>query len=129
MNSIPEFFINLLQMKIFQPLGRLTYCIYLCHFDLMRILAAVGRENIYASGLMVAVSALTVYFFATLIGVVLCLCLEFPVTSLLKTFIKRDPEARKEFERRKEVELRPVHDANGNLVYGSQESLKEKEKA
>lgn len=48
-----EFFINLLQMRIFQPLGRLTYCIYLCHFDLMRVLVAEARENMFASTFMV----------------------------------------------------------------------------
>lgn len=44
-----EFFINLLQMRIFQPLGRLTYCIYLCHFDMMRILVTEARENMFGS--------------------------------------------------------------------------------
>lgn len=40
-------------MKVFQPLGRMTYCIFLCHFDLMRILVAEARENMFASTLMV----------------------------------------------------------------------------
>lgn len=109
-------------MKIFQPLGRLTYCIFLCHFDLMRIFAATSREHVYASNLMVGISALTVYFFATLLGLALCLSLEFPVTAMLKQFLKRDPEARKEFEKRKVMELRTT-DSNGNLLCGSNESL------
>lgn len=73
-----------------QPLGRLTYCIYLCHFDLMRLLAAETREVVYANGGLMLLSAITVTVFAIVIALVLCLSLEFPVTALLKRFIKKE---------------------------------------
>lgn len=53
-----EILIKFLQMRIMQPLGRLTYCIYLCHFDLMRILAAETREVVYASGGLMVITSM-----------------------------------------------------------------------
>uniref|UniRef100_A0A336N0M2 CSON013311 protein n=1 Tax=Culicoides sonorensis TaxID=179676 RepID=A0A336N0M2_CULSO len=111
--KIEKFFINFLQMKIFQPLGRITYCIFLCHFDLMRILAAEARENMTVSSFMVMASVTTVFFFANFLALILCLCLEFPSTALLKMWIKKETAIQKEDEN-KNIEL--TQDMNSNTI-------------
>lgn len=92
----------------------------------MRILAGEARENIYATNWMVMISAMTVYFFVVSVALVLCLCLEFPITAILKQFMKRDSQAKKEFDRRKMLDSsEQIKDSNANLFQSEPKKIKE----
>ncbi|XP_063697875.1 nose resistant to fluoxetine protein 6-like [Culicoides brevitarsis] len=104
---------------IFQPLGRIVYCIYLVHFSVARYLAGDVRGKVYISGTNIFNSVLSTYLLSTVFGLILCLMLEFPMTALLKEILKksgknlRDEEA--EDEREKIKAVTPERDEMNNI--------------
>uniref|UniRef100_A0A336LLI2 CSON014430 protein n=1 Tax=Culicoides sonorensis TaxID=179676 RepID=A0A336LLI2_CULSO len=76
-----------LNARIFQTLGRITYCVYLAHFSLLRIASAEGRGPAVVKSLTMFGYSTLGLIYSSFIGLTLCLCLEFPITALLKMLL------------------------------------------
>ncbi|XP_063698106.1 nose resistant to fluoxetine protein 6-like [Culicoides brevitarsis] len=82
---------RVLNARIFQILGRVTYCVYLVHFSLLRVASAEARGAAVVRTLSQIGYTTIGLIYASIVGMVLCLFLEFPVTALLKLLM---PERR-----------------------------------
>lgn len=69
---------------VFRPLGRMTYCAYLIHPDVLRLFLGGMRQPLYIDDLTVVTYLLAVLVVSYLIAFVLCVCIELPVSALQK---------------------------------------------
>uniref|UniRef100_A0A336LTM3 CSON004358 protein n=1 Tax=Culicoides sonorensis TaxID=179676 RepID=A0A336LTM3_CULSO len=97
---------NFCNWPVFTPLSRLSYCIYLCHMTLARLL--FGQEMLIAnfSWLLFISQCLSLFVISNLFALMLCLCLEFPLTGLSRAvFRKQRAEFEEECKRIKEEQI------------------------
>ncbi|EAT36801.1 AAEL011139-PA, partial [Aedes aegypti] len=73
-----------LNFSIFVPLGRLTYCAYVCHVFMLKNAFFAMREMGYFSKMSLLSKMLTVLVSSYLMGLILALVLEFPSTAIQK---------------------------------------------
>ncbi|XP_063709178.1 uncharacterized protein LOC134837721 [Culicoides brevitarsis] len=77
-----------LNWHVFTPLGRLTYSIFICHITLSRLIFG-NAENLasrsYSEWFLESVG---LFLIANLMAIVLCLCIEFPMTGLAKLLLR-----------------------------------------
>ncbi|XP_062550135.1 nose resistant to fluoxetine protein 6-like [Armigeres subalbatus] len=83
-----------LNFSVFVPLGRLTYCAYVCHVFMLKNTFFGMREMGYFSKMSLISKVLTVLVSSYLMGLMLALLLEFPATAIQKhLFSKKLEEA------------------------------------
>ncbi|XP_062542684.1 nose resistant to fluoxetine protein 6-like isoform X2 [Armigeres subalbatus] len=70
--------------RIFEPLGRLTYAAYLCHVFLMRLYVLSLRTPIHFNYIGSVFLIFASVVFSYLMGLVLCLLIELPFSTLQK---------------------------------------------
>ncbi|XP_055708626.1 nose resistant to fluoxetine protein 6-like isoform X1 [Phlebotomus papatasi] len=75
---------------IFRPLGRITFCVYLCHPFILRATMGNVRQPVFLSD-----STIVVYVSSTLIlsylgGALLCIVLELPISAIQKQMLNRN---------------------------------------
>lgn len=86
----PAFIARIFQNPMFAPAGRLVYCIYLCHFSIARWLAGDTRMPIYISFVNLLHATISVFVLSIIASLFLCVCLEFPMTALMKELMTLD---------------------------------------
>lgn len=69
---------------VFRPLGRITYCAYLVHPTVIRIMLGNQRQAVYWNDNLVAMNTLGVLVISYKVAFFLSICLEFPITYLLQ---------------------------------------------
>ncbi|XP_058830752.1 nose resistant to fluoxetine protein 6-like [Topomyia yanbarensis] len=88
--TIKEF----LNFSIFVPLGRLTYCAYVCHVFMLKNVFFGTREVGYFSKMSLFSKVITVVVAAYFMGLILAMLLEFPATAIQKhLYAKKIEEA------------------------------------
>lgn len=98
-----------LNFSVFVPLGRLTYCAYVCHVFMLKNTFFGTREMGYFSKMSLLSKVLTVLVSSYLMGLVLALLLEFPATAIQKhLFAKKLEEAT--------IEPKSSHTQNNNVI-------------
>ncbi|KDR21236.1 Nose resistant to fluoxetine protein 6 [Zootermopsis nevadensis] len=75
---------SMLSWKLFQPLSRLTFCMYLVHMPLMASKAFMTRVPIYSSGINVLCPIFGDILSCILLAIALSLCVELPFIRLFK---------------------------------------------
>ncbi|XP_053687401.1 nose resistant to fluoxetine protein 6-like isoform X2 [Sabethes cyaneus] len=73
-----------LNFSIFVPLGRLTYCAYVCHVFMMKNVFFGTREVGYYSKMALFSKVITIVVTAYFLGLILALTLELPATAIQK---------------------------------------------
>ncbi|XP_055533122.1 nose resistant to fluoxetine protein 6-like [Wyeomyia smithii] len=73
-----------LYFSIFVPLGRLTYCAYVCHVFMLKNVFFGSREVGYFSKMSLFSKVITVVVAAYFMGLLLALALELPATAIQK---------------------------------------------
>lgn len=98
-----------LNFSVFVPLGRLTYCAYVCHVFMLKNAFFGMREMGYFSKMSLLSKVLTVLVSSYLMGLILALVLEFPATAIQKhLFAKKLEDAT--------VEPKPTQAENNNVI-------------
>ncbi|XP_055610840.1 nose resistant to fluoxetine protein 6-like [Uranotaenia lowii] len=106
-----------LNFSIFVPLGRLTYCAYVCHVFMLKNVFFGNREVAYFSKMNHLSKALTVLIASYVIGLMLALLLEFPATALQKQlFSKKLEQAMKPPPVPTEPEINNIVRANDSVA-------------
>ncbi|XP_055628631.1 nose resistant to fluoxetine protein 6-like [Toxorhynchites rutilus septentrionalis] len=80
-NKVINGFLN---FSIFVPLGRLTYCAYVCHVFMLKNVFFGTREIGYFSKMSLLSKAIPVVVFSYILALILALLLEFPATAVQK---------------------------------------------
>ncbi|EDS45872.1 conserved hypothetical protein [Culex quinquefasciatus] len=82
-----------LNFSIFVPLGRLTYCAYVCHVFMLKNVFFGTREVGYFSKVSLLSKVITVLVFSYFMGLILALLLEFPATAIQKHLFAKKLES------------------------------------
>ncbi|XP_058833864.1 nose resistant to fluoxetine protein 6-like [Topomyia yanbarensis] len=86
------FFKRLLNNPIFRPLGKVTYAVYLCHLFVIRATLGNIRQPIYISDVRILVSTSSTLVLSYILGLLLCLGIEIPLSNLQKQLFEKKPE-------------------------------------
>uniref|UniRef100_A0A4Y0BK97 Acyl_transf_3 domain-containing protein n=1 Tax=Anopheles funestus TaxID=62324 RepID=A0A4Y0BK97_ANOFN len=62
-----------LNSSIFRPLGKVTYCVFLCHLFVIRVTLGNVRQPIYVSDMRILVSTSSTLVLAYIMGTLMCL--------------------------------------------------------
>ncbi|XP_058461156.1 nose resistant to fluoxetine protein 6-like [Malaya genurostris] len=100
-----------LNFSIFVPLGRLTYCAYVCHVFMLKNVFFGTREVGYFSKMSLLSKVITVVVAAYFMGLILALMLEFPATAIQKHLY-----AKKMIEETAKASKPPQHQNNNEIV-------------
>ncbi|KAF5301329.1 hypothetical protein FQA39_LY10727 [Lamprigera yunnana] len=84
-----------------QILGRLSYCIYLIHFPLVRIRIGLGRTPAYITVYYLILTTIVDFTIACIFGLLLCLFVEMPTSALQKMMMPQMKNKRNQLEERK----------------------------
>uniref|UniRef100_A0A182JNH6 Acyltransferase 3 domain-containing protein n=1 Tax=Anopheles christyi TaxID=43041 RepID=A0A182JNH6_9DIPT len=81
-----------LNNSIFRPLGKVTYCVFLCHLFVIRVTLGNIRQPIYVSDMRILVSTSSTLVLAYIMGTLMCLLIEIPFSNVQKTlfFFKQE---------------------------------------
>ncbi len=77
----------MLHHRGFLILGRLSFCLYLIHIEVIRYILGVSRSPKYWNYFLFNSLALSVIIISLLISLVFVLCIEMPFISLMKLTI------------------------------------------
>uniref|UniRef100_A0A336LJU7 CSON009735 protein n=1 Tax=Culicoides sonorensis TaxID=179676 RepID=A0A336LJU7_CULSO len=107
-----------LNWHIFTPLGRLTYSIYISHLSLMRFMFGSGKTLIGFMLPMMFIETIGIFVIANIAAVILCLCVEFPLTALANILLKRQRAApvNENEENSKNVEMIEIKEENEKFL-------------
>ncbi|XP_029725442.2 nose resistant to fluoxetine protein 6-like [Aedes albopictus] len=83
---------RLLSNPVFRPLGKITYAVYLCHLFVVRATLGNIRQPIYVSDVRILVSTSSTLVLSYIMGLLLCLAIEIPFSSLQKQIFHKKPE-------------------------------------
>ncbi|XP_055629971.1 nose resistant to fluoxetine protein 6-like [Toxorhynchites rutilus septentrionalis] len=83
---------RLLSNPIFRPLGKVTYAVYLCHSFVIRTTLGNIRQPIYVSDVRILVSTSSTLVLSYILGLLLCLGIEIPLSNLQKQLFDKKPE-------------------------------------
>uniref|UniRef100_A0A182UXI0 Acyltransferase 3 domain-containing protein n=1 Tax=Anopheles merus TaxID=30066 RepID=A0A182UXI0_ANOME len=81
-----------LNNSIFRPLGKVTYCVFLCHLFVIRVTLGNIRQPIYVSDMRILVSTSSTLVLAYIMGTLMCLLIEMPFSNVQKTLFFYKPE-------------------------------------
>uniref|UniRef100_A0A1S4GUV1 Acyl_transf_3 domain-containing protein n=1 Tax=Anopheles gambiae TaxID=7165 RepID=A0A1S4GUV1_ANOGA len=81
-----------LNNSIFRPLGKVTYCVFLCHLFVIRVTLGNIRQPIYVSDMRILVSTSSTLVLAYIMGTLMCLLIEIPFSNVQKTLFFYKPE-------------------------------------
>ncbi|PSN39094.1 hypothetical protein C0J52_07346 [Blattella germanica] len=93
-----------LSWKLFQPLSRLTYCVYLVHLSLQTVRTYSHRTPVYVSDIETIPEFFGDLVISLLLAVVLSLCVEAPTIAIENHFLKEDKSERNDNESHPENE-------------------------
>uniref|UniRef100_A0A182NJB8 Acyltransferase 3 domain-containing protein n=1 Tax=Anopheles dirus TaxID=7168 RepID=A0A182NJB8_9DIPT len=90
--GVGGFLRSALNNPIFRPLGKVTYCVFLCHLFVIRVTLGNVRQPIYVSDVRILVSTSSTLVLAYIMGTLMCLLVEIPFSNVQKTlfFFKQD---------------------------------------
>ncbi|XP_053674392.1 nose resistant to fluoxetine protein 6-like [Anopheles nili] len=74
----------MLSNPIFRPLGKVTYCVFLCHLFVIRVTLGNIRQPIYVSDTRILVSTSSTLVLAYIMGTLMCLLVEQPFSNIQK---------------------------------------------
>ncbi|XP_052873708.1 nose resistant to fluoxetine protein 6-like [Anopheles cruzii] len=78
-----------LRNPIFRPLGKVTYCVFLCHLFIIRVTLGNERQPIYVSDMRILVSTSSTLVLAHVMGTLMCLLIEIPFANVQKAIFRR----------------------------------------
>uniref|UniRef100_A0A1Y9J0F2 Acyltransferase 3 domain-containing protein n=1 Tax=Anopheles quadriannulatus TaxID=34691 RepID=A0A1Y9J0F2_ANOQN len=81
-----------LNNSVFRPLGKVTYCVFLCHLFVIRVTLGNIRQPIYVSDMRILVSTSSTLVLAYIMGTLMCLLIEIPFSNVQKTLFFYRPE-------------------------------------
>uniref|UniRef100_A0A182PVM7 Acyltransferase 3 domain-containing protein n=1 Tax=Anopheles epiroticus TaxID=199890 RepID=A0A182PVM7_9DIPT len=83
-----------LNNSIFRPLGKVTYCVFLCHLFVIRCTLGNIRQPIYVSDMRILVATSSTLVLAYIMGTLMCVLIEIPFSNVQKTlfFFKQESE-------------------------------------
>ncbi|XP_035910415.1 nose resistant to fluoxetine protein 6-like [Anopheles stephensi] len=73
-----------LNSSIFRPLGKVTYCVFLCHLFVIRVTLGNVRQPIYVSDMRILVATSSTLVLAYIMGTLMCLLIEIPCSNVQK---------------------------------------------
>ncbi|XP_050072930.1 nose resistant to fluoxetine protein 6-like [Anopheles maculipalpis] len=73
-----------LNNSIFRPLGKVTYCVFLCHLFVIRVTLGNVRQPIYVSDMRILVVTSSTLVLAYIMGTLMCLLIEIPCSNIQK---------------------------------------------
>ncbi|XP_058465293.1 nose resistant to fluoxetine protein 6-like [Malaya genurostris] len=83
------FFKRLLNNPIFRPLGKITFAVYLCHLFVIRATLGNIRQPIFVSDVRILVSTSSTLVLSYILGLLLCLGIEIPLSNLQKQLFEK----------------------------------------
>lgn len=101
---------NFFNWPVFTPLARLSYCIYLGHMTVGRTMIGQFNQAIYINTGLMLTQTISIFVVSNLFALVLCLCLEFPMTALTKRLLSK-PKDTKDGQH---IALNQTNGTNGN---------------
>ncbi|XP_049542768.1 nose resistant to fluoxetine protein 6-like [Anopheles darlingi] len=72
---------------IFRPLGKVTYCAFLCHLFIIRVTLGNVRQPVYVSDMRILVSTSSTLVLAYLMGTLMYLLIEAPFANVQKVLL------------------------------------------
>ncbi|ETN62656.1 hypothetical protein AND_005646 [Anopheles darlingi] len=72
---------------IFRPLGKVTYCAFLCHLFIIRVTLGNVRQPVYVSDMRILVSTSSTLVLAYLMGTLMYLLIEAPFANVQKALL------------------------------------------
>jgi peptidoglycan/LPS O-acetylase OafA/YrhL len=75
---------------VFRPLGRLTYCAFICHLFVLRCLTGDLRQPLYVTNTTYVILVSSTVVLSYFLALILCLCIEFPTSAVCKLFLRTD---------------------------------------
>uniref|UniRef100_A0A182QA40 Uncharacterized protein n=1 Tax=Anopheles farauti TaxID=69004 RepID=A0A182QA40_9DIPT len=87
--GVGGFLRSALNNPIFRPLGKVTYCVFLCHLFVIRVTLGNVRQPIYVSDLVSTSSTLVL---AYIMGTLMCLLVEIPFSNVQKSLFSYQKE-------------------------------------
>lgn len=75
---------NFLSLSAWQPLSRLSYCIYLVHYDLIGLIMGSVKTPPYFSEISAIQNFISIFVLAAFIAIPLVLAFELPIDSIVK---------------------------------------------
>uniref|UniRef100_A0A182IST2 Acyltransferase 3 domain-containing protein n=3 Tax=Anopheles atroparvus TaxID=41427 RepID=A0A182IST2_ANOAO len=82
--GVGGFIRGVLNNPIFRPLGKTTYCVFLCHLFVIRVTLGNIRQPIYVSDMRILVSTSSTLVLAYIMGSLMCLLIEIPFSNIQK---------------------------------------------
>ncbi|XP_052893013.1 nose resistant to fluoxetine protein 6-like [Anopheles moucheti] len=73
-----------LNNSIFRPLGKVMYCVFLCHLFVIRVTLGNVRQPIYVSDMRILVLTSSTLVLAYIMGTLMCLLIELPFSNIQK---------------------------------------------
>ncbi|XP_058123495.1 nose resistant to fluoxetine protein 6 [Anopheles ziemanni] len=90
--GIGGFIRGVLNNPIFRPLGKVTYCVFLCHLFVIRVTLGNVRQPIYVSDMRILVSTSSTLILAYIMGSLMCLLIEMPFSNVQKILFANKQE-------------------------------------
>ncbi|XP_055607880.1 nose resistant to fluoxetine protein 6-like isoform X2 [Uranotaenia lowii] len=90
--GVGGFLKRLLNNPIFRPLGKITYAVYLCHLFIVRTTLGNIRQPIYVSDVRILVSTSSTLVLSYIMGLLLCLMVEIPLSNIQKVLFHKKSE-------------------------------------
>ncbi|XP_038121399.1 nose resistant to fluoxetine protein 6 [Culex quinquefasciatus] len=90
--GVGGFFQRVLNSAIFRPLGKVTYAVFLCHLFVIRATLGNIRQPIYVSDVRILVSTSSTLVLAYILGLLMCLGVEIPLSNLQKALFAKKSE-------------------------------------